>query len=74
MDICFECNNNENNNKIKDEVNFCLMKVSASIFKDLYAEKNECKIKKILINMLIETCEFIMSQSSKNIKKIDYII
>ena len=74
MDICCECNNdNETIEKLKYEMNFCLMKVGESIFKDLYAEKNEYRIKKILINMLIETCEFIMSQSFKNIKKLEYI-
>ena len=70
MDVCYGDDTNE---KLKTEINFCLMKVSASIFENLYIEKNEYKIKKILMKMLIETCEFIISQNFVSTKKIDYI-
>ena len=68
MDVCYECNK-DTIKDLKNEINLCLMKVSASIFDDLHKEKNEHKIKKILVKMLVETCEFIISQNCLNEKK-----
>mgnify|MGYP001158604104 CR=1 FL=1 len=69
MDVCYDCNINDTNEKLKNEINFCLMKISASICNDLYVEKKEYKIKKIIKKMLIETCEFIISQNCTSTKK-----
>ena len=68
MDICYECIQDDNVKKLENEMNYCLMKIRASIFDDVYTIKNEDKIKKILTKMLIETCEFIISQNSIKIK------
>lgn len=68
MNICCECIQDDNYKKLENEMNYCLMKVRGSIFDDFYTKKNEDKIKKILTKMLIETCEFIISQNSTNIK------
>lgn len=68
MDICYECIQDDNLKKLENEMNYCLMKVRESIFDDVYTKKNEDAIKKILTKMLIETCEFIISQNNTNIK------
>ena len=64
MNICYECIQDDNIDKLENEMNYCLMKVRESIFNDVYTKKNEDTIKKILTKMLIETCEFIISRNN----------
>ena len=62
MNICYECDSEYDiNDQLKNEINCCLMKVGASIFDN--SQKNEHEIRLILVKMLLETCEFIISQN-----------
>ena len=49
-------------------MNDCIIKVRGKLFEKVYEENNETVMKEILIDMLVETCEFLLCQKETNRK------